>query len=326
MLKLLLICLVRCSVALGPTSYASILRDWRQSRARETSIALDTSRYHLSILFVDDDNARARVAEGIFERVSLHADAGFWLYPHSATVTANSTKALRRPPPDAVAVCALLGLCPTRSNAPGAPLCRSDLDAYDLLVCLDDGVAAAVFKSVFASADEENFYRPKCRTLSEFLAPDAAAGDALAATLDTLLRSRAAAGLLPVVADDPAAAGSDVFRARPCIADARLVWNADGTAAVPNRAAGSWPAAEAAYIMAAAGLTHFCKAAIDESFSHAFGALLEASFCRREDLELSQTDAETRIRRNQISGFFSLDERMRRFEAHREALKLRFLD
>jgi len=315
---------IPCSMGLAGTSFASILRDWRQSRASETSGALDTTRYHLSILFVDDDNSRARVAESIFERVSIHADAGFWLYPHSATVTANSSKALRNVPSEAVNVCAALNLCPSRSSAPGAVLCRSDLDAYDLIICLDDNVANLVLKGLLESADEAEFYRPKCRTLSEFLAPDATERGTTEATLDTFMRNRILG--LPSHEDLSATLGSDVFLAKPCVEEARLLWNADVTAAVPNRAVGSWPAAEAAHIMAAAGLTHFCKAAIDASFSDAFRALLETAFCRRDDVEISQADAETRIRRNQISGFFSYEERMRRFEEHRLTLKDRFAD
>ena len=322
-LRLLLLSFaVPCSLGLAGTSFASILRDWRQSRASETSGALDTTRYHLSILFVDDDNSRARVSESIFERVSIHADAGFWLYPHSATVTVNSSKALRNVPSEAVDVCAALDLCPARSSAPGAKLCRSDLDAYDLIICLDDNVATTVLKGLLESADEADFYRPKCRTLSEFLAPDATESGAMEATLDTFMKNRILG--LPSYDGSTATLGSDVFLAKPCVEEARLLWNADTTAAVPNRAVGSWPAAEAAHIMAAAGLTHFCKAAIDASFSDAFSALLETAFRRREDVDISQADAETRIRRNQISGFFSYEERMRRFEAHRLVLKERF--
>ena len=222
---------IPCSMGLAGTSFASILRDWRQSRASETSGALDTTRYHLSILFVDDDNSRARVAESIFERVSIHADAGFWLYPHSATVTANSSKALRNVPSEAVNVCAALNLCPSRSSAPGAVLCRSDLDAYDLIICLDDNVANLVLKGLLESADEADFYRPKCRTLSEFLAPDATERGTTEATLDTFMRNRILG--LPSHEDLSATLGSDVFLAKPCVEEARLLWNADVTAAVP---------------------------------------------------------------------------------------------
>ena len=50
-----------------PSSPTSLLRQWRAERARATAAQLDPSRYHLQLLFVDDDNARGRVAEGMLE-------------------------------------------------------------------------------------------------------------------------------------------------------------------------------------------------------------------------------------------------------------------
>ena len=161
---------------------------------------------------------------------------------------------------------------------------------------------------------DQAFYGPRCRLLSEFLSPaflaaeaaESAEGDSasgadsgdgivggggggggggiaggvaslfpmLEATLDEDLMLRVApfSTLL-------AGASSDVFRASPSASEPRLLLSssAEGTAAVPNTE-GEWSRTEAALITATAGLTRFCLATIDESFSNDFGGLLNAYF------------------------------------------------
>ena len=68
-----------------PSSPSSLLRQWRAERARATAAQLDPSRYHLQLLFVDDDNARGRVAEGMLEVAE-----GFGSVPEIVCVTATN--------------------------------------------------------------------------------------------------------------------------------------------------------------------------------------------------------------------------------------------
>ena len=71
--------LCRSCDALTPSS---VLAEWRASRV--SSLNLDASRFHFQVLFVDDDNQRARIAECLTEQLAAWGDAGWWIYPHSA--------------------------------------------------------------------------------------------------------------------------------------------------------------------------------------------------------------------------------------------------
>jgi len=62
------------------------LSAYRRACASELARSLDATRMHLQVLFVDDDNAMGRIAEGLLERVAEHNDALFILYPASATL------------------------------------------------------------------------------------------------------------------------------------------------------------------------------------------------------------------------------------------------
>ena len=113
----------------GFRSPREMLNHWRKERLQQSAATIDPSRYHLQILFVDDDNQRARVAEGLLERIAEWADAGWWLYPHQCTII-GSTKTLKSTTQQTVDLCRELGLCNSRATAIGARLARSDLDDY----------------------------------------------------------------------------------------------------------------------------------------------------------------------------------------------------
>ena len=70
----------------------------------------DASRYHVQVLFVDDDGVRARVCEALLERVAEWADAGWWVYPNSATICANVMDG-DAPPPSRMSVPVLSSTC-----------------------------------------------------------------------------------------------------------------------------------------------------------------------------------------------------------------------
>ena len=154
-------------------STLSPLREWRRARAVETALALDASRYHFQILYVDDNNAHGRIAEGLLARISEYNDALNILFPASTTVITNresrSPDWLRNVPEEAVAVCNSLDLCSTRSRAEGFPFHVSYLDQYDLVIALNDDIRSLLLRSLETEADR-NFYARRCRLLSEFLA------------------------------------------------------------------------------------------------------------------------------------------------------------
>ena len=69
------------------------LRDWQRLRAQETADALDASRYHLQILFVDEGDGKGRIAEGLLARVGEWNDAVNILFPASTTMRAAGSPA-----------------------------------------------------------------------------------------------------------------------------------------------------------------------------------------------------------------------------------------
>jgi hypothetical protein len=327
----------------APTAHG-LLQDWQRSRAIETAESLDASRYHLQILFVDQDNELGRIGEGLLARIAEHNDAVNILFPTSTTLLTAGSPSDPDPSEGALQVCESLSLCRSRSGARGSAFDLSYLDSYDLIVSLNEDIRSLLMRSLETEEDQA-FYGPKCRLFSEFLNPGFSSSgepdEGVASLLEMLdeellqrtspFSSELLLGTGPGSSDSGGGGGgggagggdgamgshgSDVFRrARPSTADARLTLSTDGSAAVPNRS--GWPASEAAMILAAAGLTKFCLETIDESFAASFASLLGAYFCRREHLDMPWPDADALLRRSPISGYFSPEERKERFEAHR---------
>ena len=133
-----------------------VLAEWQQARVQ--SLDVDASRYHAQVLFVDDDNARARMAESCADALAHWADAGWWIYPHSCSLTEDQA-----PNPRQEAILTSLGFDGTRVTAAGAALAKEDLDAYDLIVCAD----AAVRDAVLALGGDES-YETSVRLLDDF--------------------------------------------------------------------------------------------------------------------------------------------------------------
>jgi len=297
------------------------LSGWRMARAAETAAVLDATRWHFQILFVDD-NARGRIAAGLLERVAEHNDALFILFPSSAT-TGTGFLADSTAPSGAVSACASLGLCPTRSAESGTSFdAPRDLGSYDLVIAMDDSIRSSILNSLPCEEDRD-FYGPRCRLLSEFLSKDfccySSPSTARTTALDMLdgaLRDRVAPfdGLF---ADDHAAT-SGIFDATPGTGEGRLLMTEEGT--VVANAAG-WPLAEAATVVAAAGVARFCLDTMDVQVESAFRSILDAYFSRAEHLDLTWDEADERIRRAPVSGWFSPLERKSRFEAHRAGLE-----
>ena len=132
--------LLKLRGGLSPSSSSSpqaMVQAWRAERLGRFSTSFDASRYHAQVLFVDDDGARARTCEALLERVATWSDAGWWIYPHSATTTGSGVPDGSAPLPSLSRTARDLGLCPARLGARAATLEAADLLAYDLIVAVD---------------------------------------------------------------------------------------------------------------------------------------------------------------------------------------------
>ena len=135
-----------------------VLAEWQKARVQ--SLDVDASRYHAQVLFVDDDNARARMAESCADALAHWADAGWWIYPHACSLTEDQALILNR---RQEAILTSLGFDGARVTAAGAALAKEDLDAYDLIVCAD----AALRDAVLALGGDES-YETSVRLLEDF--------------------------------------------------------------------------------------------------------------------------------------------------------------
>lgn len=114
-----------------------------RERPRSTQLpAVDWRRYHLNVLFVDrSDTVRARVAAGLFERVSEWNGWGRILLTATAGVDAQPDS-----PPDVSTNMALfsqaglLGIRPKLFAAAPERFESDDFYRYDTIVALDEGV------------------------------------------------------------------------------------------------------------------------------------------------------------------------------------------
>eukprot|EP00578_Thalassiosira_sp_NH16_P006286 CAMPEP_0181122256 /NCGR_PEP_ID=MMETSP1071-20121207/25211_1 /TAXON_ID=35127 /ORGANISM="Thalassiosira sp., Strain NH16" /LENGTH=306 /DNA_ID=CAMNT_0023207203 /DNA_START=62 /DNA_END=982 /DNA_ORIENTATION=+ len=237
----------------------------QKSRARETSASLDASRLHFQILFVDDDNFHGRIAEGMLAKIAEYNDALFTLFPYSATIDASlNAPTDSAAPGEAVAVCESLGLCSTACSEDGTSFDLSYLDQYDLIIAMDDDIRSLILRSL--PHDEDGGYEMKCRLLSEFLSVDFCGvqsrdGGLTDESLQDMIEPELLDRVTPfydILTDD--SIGSGIFSestpiTNGVISQPRIVLSDDG-AAVPNQT--GWPLAEAAMLVACAGIARFC--------------------------------------------------------------------
>ena len=275
---------ISISSALTPQS---VLAAWQKARVQ--SLDVDASRYHAQVLFVDDDNARARMAECCADALAHWADAGWWIYPHSCSLTED--QALRSDPRQE-AILTSLGFDGTRLAAAGAALAKEDLDAYDLVVC----ASAAVRDAVLALGGDES-YETSVRLLEDFATVADTRSRALFDGLDDALaqraRSRQDSGELVVE-------GADAQRDR------------DGFDAL----------LESTLVLTAA-LVVFLKDSFDASFTESFNGLLRTHFYDERHVDARWADAEPALRRHIVTGALDPRERERLFDAHMTGLRRR---
>jgi len=265
-----------------------VLAEWQKARVQ--SLDVDASRYHAQVLFVDDDNARARMAECCADALAHWADAGWWVYPHSCSLTEDQAALIENPRQEAILTS--LGFDGTRVTAAGAALAKEDLDAYDLVICAD----AAVRDAVLALGGDES-YETSVRLLADFSTVADARSRALFDGLDDALaeraRSRQDGGEIVVE-------GADAQRDR------------DGFDAL----------LESTLVLTAA-LVVFLKDSFDASFVDSFNSLLRTHFYDERHVDARWADAESALRRHIVTGALDPRERERLFDAHMAGLRQR---
>ena len=286
------------SAALSPSS---MLQEWRTTRLSSFASAFDASRYHVQVLFVDDDGSRARTCEALLERVSLWADAGWWIYPHSASI--NNVAEGSAPPPSLLTSDwpSSLGLCRTRLGAPAAKFDVSDLVSYDLIICADLGVRQQVRAMALGSSgsdsdsgDEDPL--PNVLCVTDFLA----CGGERMDTLDEPMRSFLAPHFQRLTAGGGLVDLPDSF---------------------PSRGR-EWEAVVAACLLSMAGLTVFLKERIDSFFVDAFNELLATHYTTADALDaLTSDEVDAELRRYQVTGGLSVQQRQDLIGVHKERLR-----
>ena len=264
-----------------------VLAEWQKARVQ--SLDVDASRYHAQVLFVDDDNARARLAESCADALAHWADAGWWIYPHACSLTEDQALVKH---PRQEAILTSLGFDGARVTAAGAALAKEDLDAYDLVVC----ASATVRDAVLALGGDES-YETSVRLLEDFATVADARSRALFDGLDNALaqraRSRQDGGEL-VVEGANAQSDRDGF-------DALL---------------------ESTLVLTAA-LVVFLKDSFDASFVDSFNGLLRTHFYDERHGDVRWAEAEPALRRHIVTGALDPRERERLFDAHMAGLRRR---
>mmetsp|Transcript_33511 Transcript_33511/g.77293 ORF Transcript_33511/g.77293 Transcript_33511/m.77293 type:complete len:336 (-) Transcript_33511:182-1189(-) len=324
--------LVSAACAFSPVSNdaAFSLSSYEKSRAEELSRALEASRLHFQILFVDDDNFHGRIAEGMLEQIAEYNDALFTLFPFSATVESSRRAPTEADAPgEALAVCKSLGLCSTKCSADGTAFHLSYFDEYDLIVALDD----EIHKQILRSLPAESGYERKCRRLSEFLSIDFCGINSRTEMTDASLQNmmepeswERAQPFYDMIAKDRSSSLRSELATNwnEYVSQPRIILSESGSA-VPNTK--GWPMVESAMFLACAGITRFCLDTMDVQFDTAFQSLLDQHFCRPEHLKYSVEQADDQLRKGScsVTGCFSLEQRYSRIEQHFEDLRRKFV-
>ena len=138
-------------------------QSFARSQALETAQALDASRFHFSILFVDQDNVLGRLAESLLERIAEYNDALFQIFPASATLEGGPVDA--SPPASAISTGQAWGLCETTLTAIGSAFDANEcLSQYDLIIATNEHIRAKILQQ----ATPDDTVALQCRTLADF--------------------------------------------------------------------------------------------------------------------------------------------------------------
>ena len=259
----------------------------RRGSNRWTSTRRATTRK--SFLWTTTTRARAWPSAARTRWLTGRTPAGGYIPTHAASPRikrSSRTRAKRQ-------FSHLSGFDGTRVTAAGAALAKEDLDAYDLIVCVD----AAVRDAVLALGGDES-YETSVRLLEDFATVADARSRALFDGLDDVAlaaraRSRQDGGELVVEGSD-AQSDRDGF-------DALL---------------------ESTLVLTAA-LVVFLKDSFDASFVDSFNGLLRTHFYDERHVDARWADAESALRRHIVTGALDPRERERLFDAHMTGLRQR---
>ena len=280
-------------------------QSFARSQALETAQALDASRFHFSILFVDQDNVLGRLAEGLLERIAEYNDALFQIFPASATLKGGPVDA--SPPASAISTGQAWGLCETTLTAIGSAFDANEcLPQYDLIIATNEQIRAQILQQ----ATPDDTVALQCRTLTDFCqwhdfsssignntestgqqqqqstSPSAdttspSSHEALLNMLEPDLHD-CVAPLIPLLAQHSHEYNSLFHSAAAtleCAADnknndqtAAMVLLTDQGTVVPNRQ--SPRVVQAALILATTGITRFCLDAMNVQMEDAFRHML----------------------------------------------------
>jgi len=307
----------------------SSLSAFRKARAQQTSNQLDASRFHFSILFVDDDNFHGRIAQGMLAKIVEYNDAICALFPYSATIEDSPEAPLDSSAPiDALFICESLELCYSTCAEDGTSFTLSSFDEYDLIIALNDEVQSLITRSLPMGEG----YDKKCCTLSEFISVDFCGVQSKNAVTKETLQEMIEPSMWQRVkhyfqADKEGSISFDSALANSRASDVNnppLLLSQNGGAIInPN----GWPLAEAAMVVACAGITRFCLDTMDAQFDTAFSSLLDRHFYQPKHLDISIEDADDQLRRGSLSitGYFSPKERYYRICNHFDELRTKLL-
>lgn len=284
----MMLCML-CSSLVASLTPSGMLHKWRTERITAFGESFDASRYHVQVLFVDDDGVRARVCEALLERVAEWADAGWWVYPSAASIgpavrdgDGPLPSVLRNLP---------FKLATNRLTAPAAVLHESDVcGGYDVIVCTDLTVLERVRGFATECGGDDTVVLSAC----DFLATGSERLDAL----DDELRE--------LVAPEYASL-CNMFE----LPDA-----------LPSGAPDEWRRFMAASALCCASLTCFMKEAFDHYFVSAFDELLNVHYNAAEHADVTFEACELALRRHIVTGGLSAKQRRQRFEAHLEQLRV----
>eukprot|EP01023_Acetabularia_acetabulum_P046580 TRINITY_DN4821_c2_g1_i2.p1 TRINITY_DN4821_c2_g1~~TRINITY_DN4821_c2_g1_i2.p1 ORF type:complete len:274 (+),score=38.49 TRINITY_DN4821_c2_g1_i2:112-933(+) len=129
--------------------------------------AMDWSRYHLQVLFVDKtDILRARVAMGLFERITAWNGYGYVLYPHHSGTRADQKNSDISTTASLMLQAPLMGIPPTYFSSPQMEFESIDVVQHDIIVPVDLTIANEVQTTVKNSQFEH--YQTRIVDVTQF--------------------------------------------------------------------------------------------------------------------------------------------------------------
>lgn len=128
---------------------------------------VDWTRYHLQLLFVDErDTVRARIAAGLFDKITAWNGYGQALYTHCCGVSASSGPTSISTTASLMSQAAFLGIPPKCFARPPELFEAEDLDRFDLILALDTTIRDRILDTV--ELQYLSYYEGKVCLLSDF--------------------------------------------------------------------------------------------------------------------------------------------------------------